>query len=679
MSKPPLPSLLPIPPFTRAADGTITLPGSKSLTNRALLLAALCAQPVELRGALFSEDTEIMSAALRSLGVHVEADAARCSFRVAGAGGILPATTATIQVGNAGTAARFLTALCAAAGRGVYRFDGVEAMRRRPMGGLLEALTRLGAEFRFLGQPGCFPFELHARGLRGGTVEIDARESSQMLSALLMVAPLAAAPLCIRLVGDVRWPFVAMTLRQLAQFGQPTAELAARPAAEFALSWGRPFTAPSLYPIEPDATAASYFLALPIAAGGSVRVAGLPEAGESLQGDLAFAGALERVGLQLSREAGALVSTRVAGAPLRGIDADFNLYSDTFLTLAALAPLLEGPTTLRGLTHTRKQETDRVAGMAAELRRLGQDVVETEDTLTITPRPLLASQIETYHDHRFAMSFGVLGCHDLRANGQPWITVGNPACCAKTFPDFFEVLAQLRAHSHPMSTAPDFITVAIDGGAASGKSSTSRALSERFHLLHVDTGAHYRFVTHQLLERGVDAADESAVAAALAALPLGTRLAGRSSLIEIDGRIPGEEIRGQRVNEQVSRFAAVPAVRQFLLAYQRSQAQVARVAGFRGLIMEGRDIGSVIFPEADFRFYLQADPVERARRRAAEGQTDAIHERDRLDASRKTAPLTLPNGATAIDSTHLSLLQVVDQLGALIAPRLGATTIPHLP
>lgn len=223
-----------------------------------------------------------------------------------------------------------------------------------------------------------------------------------------------------------------------------------------------------------------------------------------------------------------------------------------------------------------------------------------------------------------------------------------------------------------MSSAPPFIVIAIDGGAASGKSSTSRALSERFNLLHVDTGAHYRFVTHQLLERGVSADNEAALTAALAALPLGTRIVGRSSLIEIADQIPGDEIRGPRVNENVSRFAAVPAVRQFLLAYQRSQAQVARDGGFRGLVMEGRDIGSVIFPDADLRFYLQADPVERVRRRAAEGQTDAIHERDRLDASRKTAPLTLPTGATLIDSTHLTLAEVVAQLSALIAPRLGA-------
>ncbi len=221
-----------------------------------------------------------------------------------------------------------------------------------------------------------------------------------------------------------------------------------------------------------------------------------------------------------------------------------------------------------------------------------------------------------------------------------------------------------------MSNAPAFLIVAIDGGAASGKSSTSRALSERLHLLHVDTGSHYRFVTHQLLERGVHSDNEDAVAAALAQLPLGARIVGRSSVIEIAGQIPGEEIRGTRVNDSVSRFAAIPAVRRFLLDYQRSQAQVARDAGFRGLIMEGRDIGSVIFPDADFRFFLHADPVERARRRAAEGQTDSIQERDRLDAARKTAPFTCPAGATAIDSTHLTLPEVVDHLAALItSPR----------
>ena len=670
MSAPAYPLCLAVTPFAGPAGGTVTLPGSKSLTNRALLLAALGPGAVEISGALFSEDTAIMSAALRALGVAVAADSARATFRVAGCGGRLPVAAATLDVGNAGTAARFLTALCAAAGHGTFRFDGVEAMRRRPMGGLVTALTQLGAAFRFLGQPGCFPFELTATGLRGGTVEIDARDSSQLLSALLMVAPLAAAPLRIRLAAGVRWPFVAMTLRQMAHFGQPTAALAAQPAAQFDVPWGQPFRCETGYAVEPDATAASYFLALPIATGGVVRVAGLPAAAESLQGDLAFADILAHAGLHLRREAGALVAERPAGGGLRGIDADFNLCSDTFLTVAALAPLLDGPTRLRGLAHTRKQETDRVAGAAGIRRRLGQHVVETEDTLEIHPRPLVAAEIETYRDHRFAMSFAGLGCHDFRGDGRPWLTVRDPGCCAKTFPRFFDVLDGLRPAPGPTGAGPaGFIIVAIDGGAASGKSSTSRALSERFHLLHVDTGSHYRFVTQQLLARGVPADDEPAVETALRFLSLGTHVAGRSAVIEINGAGPGEEIRSQVVNENVSRYSALPAVRRFLLDYQRSQAAIARRQGFRGLVMEGRDIGSVIFPDADFRFFLQADPAERGRRRAAEGQADSIHERDRIDSSRKAAPLTCPPGATSVDSTFLTLPEVIERLTLLIAPR----------
>lgn len=221
-----------------------------------------------------------------------------------------------------------------------------------------------------------------------------------------------------------------------------------------------------------------------------------------------------------------------------------------------------------------------------------------------------------------------------------------------------------------MATAP-FLIVAVDGGAASGKSSTSRAVSARFNLLHVDTGSFYRAVTCQLLAAGVAPADEAGVVAALGRLRLGTRVIGRSAQMEIGGWTPGEEIRSAAVNENVSKFAAIPAVRKFLLEYQRGQAEVARDHGFAGLVMEGRDIGSVIFPDADLRFFLQASPEARAARRAAEGQTDRIQERDRLDSQRKTAPLVCPPGAIAIDSTHLSLEQVVEEVSAAVAAKLG--------
>lgn len=217
-----------------------------------------------------------------------------------------------------------------------------------------------------------------------------------------------------------------------------------------------------------------------------------------------------------------------------------------------------------------------------------------------------------------------------------------------------------------------FITVAIDGGAASGKSSSARTLSERFHLLHVDTGSFYRAITAELLRRGVAATDLAGVKSALAEIRLGTRVEGRSARMEIGGRVAGDEIRSLEVNENVSHFAALPEVRTALLAYQRGQAVVARERGFRGLVMEGRDIGSVIFPDADFRFFLHADPDERARRRAQEGQQDAIAERDRLDSSRKTAPLACPVGAVSIDTTHQSLPAVVERMAAAITARLPA-------
>lgn len=216
------------------------------------------------------------------------------------------------------------------------------------------------------------------------------------------------------------------------------------------------------------------------------------------------------------------------------------------------------------------------------------------------------------------------------------------------------------------------VIIAIDGGAASGKSSTARALARRFNLLHVDTGSFYRAITAEMLRRRVPAHDLSAVREALASLTLGTRVSDGSALMEIDGRVAGDEIRSREVNDHVSHFAAIPEVRSALLAYQRGQAGVARANGCRGVVMEGRDIGSVIFPDAAFRYFLHADPAERARRRAREGQDDSIAERDRIDSSRRTAPLACPPGATAIDTTHLSLPEVVEMMTREIARKLPA-------
>ncbi len=452
-----LPDLLPILPFTSPARGDVTLPGSKSLTNRALLLAALCDTPVTLTGALFSEDTHLMAEALRQLGFTVAADESAHTLRVSDqANGFKNENPVDLFVGLAGTAARFLTALCAAAPRGVYRLDGVPQMRKRPMKPLIDALRTLGADIRCPGVEGFFPLEIHARGLRGGPVNIDASESSQLLSALLMVAPLAATPIVVTLVGGVRWPFVAMTINQMAQFG--FAQKLSRAGDTIAIPTG-PYAPPAAYPIEPDATASSYFTALPLAVGGTTHIANLLPPAHGLQGDSEFLNVLSRVGAHVAPLNGNVDTTVAPGTVLRGVTQNFAEFSDTFLTLAALAPLLDGPTHIYGIAHSRKQETDRVAGMARELTKLGQHVVETHDALTITPnlaelrRRTAATplEIETYGDHRFAMSFGILGCHNLHGSPtsapRPWLSIRNPACCAKTFPHFFELLETLRKNS----------------------------------------------------------------------------------------------------------------------------------------------------------------------------------------------------------------------------------------
>lgn len=459
-----LPDILPVTPFTRPARGEVTLPGSKSLTNRALLLAALCDEPVTLTGALFSEDTQLMTEALRRLGFTVATDEAAGTARISGqANAFRAAAPIDLHVGLAGTAARFLTALCAAAPRGIYRIDGIPQMRKRPMRGLVDALRALGADIRCTGEEGFFPLEIRARGLGGGAVTIDASESSQMLSALLMVAPLAAAPVEITLAGGVRWPFVQMTARLMEHFGQPSLQRSGATENRLTPASGHRYrldpASGSTWAIEPDATAASYFMALPLVVGGALTLNALRGPGGGLQGDTRFAEIMARCGLRIAETPRGLDASfsppppPPGSAQRRGITENFREFSDTFLTLAAIAPLLDSPTRISGIAHTRKQETDRVAGMARELARLGQHVTETEDALEIRPdlarlRQLTASgsgiEIETYGDHRFAMSFGILGCHDLHGDGRPWLSIKNPACCAKTFPHFFELLETLR-------------------------------------------------------------------------------------------------------------------------------------------------------------------------------------------------------------------------------------------
>ncbi len=474
IAEPALPNPLPIRPFALPPAGMATLPGSKSITNRALILAALGDGEVAIEGALFSRDTTIMITALQRLGFRVEPDPHSRRIRVGGQAGCIPVQRATLDVGNAGTAARFLTAMLALAPDGDFALDGDEAMRQRPMEGLLRALADAGARFVFREKPWHFPFKMQTAGLRGGSLTVDAAASSQILSALLMVAPLATAPLRITLAGStVSEPFVAMTRHMMKQFGRgDSTDAGSTPhAAGDSIPHGPyrlPQSAGDQYRVEPDATAASYFAMLPIVSGGSVQLPRIRSDDRSLQGDAGFVDLLCEHGL-IAVESDSDTAMVVRAGPERcGITADFNAFSDTFLTLAAAAPLLEGPTSISGIGHTRHQETDRIAAMATELRRLEQVVREEPGALHVTPRPdaLRAAAaaarergeiltVDTYDDHRIAMSFAILGAHDLLGDGEPWLSIAEPGCCAKTFPGFFAVLDDLHPRDGVGSQMPE--------------------------------------------------------------------------------------------------------------------------------------------------------------------------------------------------------------------------------
>lgn len=411
-------------------DATVAAPGSKSITNRALLVAALAEGESLLTGALESDDTLYMAGALNALGVPVVHAAAGATFRVQGGGGTFAAPEADLFVGNSGTTMRFLTAALPL-GRGHYRIDGVPRMHLRPIAPLLDALNALGANAQSEMGTDCPPVVVEASGLPGGATEMAGDLSSQYFSALLMAAPYARHGVDVGVLGDlVSKPYLPMTTRVMAAFGV-AADLDTDNWARLGVRPGQHYTGRH-YQIEPDASNASYFFAAAAVTGGKVRVEGLGR--HSTQGDLKFVEVLRAMGAEVTIGEDA---TEVQGPPngdLRGVDLDLGPISDTAQTLAAIAPFADGPTTIRGVAHARLKETDRVAALATELRKLGQEVEEFPDGLRITPRPVTPAEIHTYDDHRMAMSFAIAA---LRA---PGIQLLDPGCVAKTFPRFFDVL-----------------------------------------------------------------------------------------------------------------------------------------------------------------------------------------------------------------------------------------------
>jgi 3-phosphoshikimate 1-carboxyvinyltransferase len=382
-----------------------------------------------LTGALDSDDTRVMIAGLGQLGILVAVEEGGRTLRVAGCGGEIPATNAELFVGNSGTTMRFLTALVAL-GHGEYRLDGVPRMRERPMGDQAAAMRQLGVDVTCEGANECPPVVVRSGGMRGGRAEVRGTASSQFLSGLLMSAPYGDAPVVLAVDGTlVSVPYVAMTQRVMEAFG---AELdAAANYSELRVSDDRQYRARD-YAIEPDASAASYFFAAAAITDGEVTVEGLSR--DSLQGDVEFVACLEQMGARVAWHADAIT---VTGRPLVGIDVDMNAISDTVPTLAVVALFADGPTTIRNVAHIRHKETDRIAAVACELRKLGATVEEYPDGLRITPGPLHGAAIDTYDDHRMAMSFALSG---LRV---PGVAINDPGCTAKTYPGFFADLERL--------------------------------------------------------------------------------------------------------------------------------------------------------------------------------------------------------------------------------------------
>lgn len=424
------PDELEIKPLEGPVDATIRVPGSKSVTNRALIVAALANGTSTILNSLYSDDSYWLMDALVRLGFPVHADLSKAEVRIGGQGGRIPESEVEVYVGNAGTAARFLPPFLAL-GDGGYRLDGTPRMRERPVEDLVEALRRLGAGIDYGGEEGRFPLVVSGGGIRGGATRVEGSKSSQFLSGLLMAAPYAAEKVILEVEGKlVSRPYVNITLSVMKAFGG---------SADVDPERGRYTVSTDVYEareyeVEPDASAASYFMAAAAVTGGRVRIPGLGK--HTSQGDMRFLEVLERMGCEVEIEPDHI---EVNGPRrLKGVEVDMNDFSDTMMTLAAIAPFAEGNTLITNIEHTRHQETDRISAVATELGRLGVRVEESESFLRIIPSPVKPAAISTYGDHRIAMAFAVAG---LVA---PGIRIKDPGCVTKTFPEYFRRLESLR-------------------------------------------------------------------------------------------------------------------------------------------------------------------------------------------------------------------------------------------
>ncbi len=645
-----------LPPL-QSAGGTLTLPGSKSISNRALLLAALCQGRTTLHDVLDSDDTRVMLDALRALGCGIAQSGN--TVVIDGLGGQPRQRQAKLFMGNAGTAIRPLTAALALMG-GSYELSGIARMHERPIGDLVDALRQLGCQIDYTGNDGFPPLHIGSPELTlNAPITVCGDVSSQFLTALLMALPLVARQdIVIDVVGElISRPYIEITLNLLARFG---IQVKREDWQRFTIPKGSQYQTPGTLFVEADASSASYFIALGAIATGatgqkSIKILGL--GANSIQGDIRFIDAAQAMGAKVISGPNWL-EVSPGSWPLKAIDLDCNHIPDAAMTLAVMALYAQGTTTLRNIASWRVKETDRIAAMACELRKLGATVVEGADFIQVTPPACAAdwkaANIHTYDDHRMAMCFSLAAFNPAALP----VRIEDPKCVAKTFPDYFEALFAL------VQTDPQHIPViCVDGPTASGKGTLAALLADRlgYHLL--DSGALYRITALAATQTGLplDASGEAAIAAMAGQLPIEFK----QEKVFLDGLDVSEAIRTEAMGMNASKVSALPKVRAALLRLQHSFRRLP------GLVADGRDMGSVIFPDAALKVYLTASAARRAQRRyqqlISKGDSTTLDSlradleaRDARDMSRSVAPLKPATDAKPLDNSDLSIEESVN-------------------
>ncbi|NBO76923.1 MAG: bifunctional 3-phosphoshikimate 1-carboxyvinyltransferase/cytidylate kinase [Betaproteobacteria bacterium] len=669
---------LDLPPLT-AAGGTVRLPGSKSISNRVLLLAGLSAGTTEVHDLLDSDDTAVMLKALEQLGCGLQRrlQDGREVLEVRGVGGQLRTHQAALFLGNAGTAMRPLTAALAVMATlqgGEFELSGVPRMHERPIGDLVDALRQLGCQVDDLGQPGYPPLRL--RGRAGGALNLTAPVrvrgdvSSQFLTALLLALPLAARtqPVVIEVEGElISKPYIDITLALLQRFGVVVQREGWQ---RFTIPAGSAYQSPGRIHVEGDASSASYFVALGAIAAVDqpIRIEGV--GADSIQGDIRFVEAAQAMGADIQAGPGWL-SVRRGAWPLRAIELNCNHIPDAAMTLAVMALYATGTTRLSDIGSWRVKETDRIAAMATELRKVGAQVEEGPDWIAVTPPARDAWQrasVHTYDDHRMAMCLSLAAFNPL-AGAQPpvGVRIEDPRCVGKTFPDYFEALFGLS-----QARTQDIPVVTIDGPSSSGKGTLAARVAAALGWHYLDSGVLYRAVGLAAQARGLLPADaeqplSEAAHAQVAAVAAALDIRFEGDRVWIDGQDQTEAVRHETAGALASRVSALPPVR---TALHQRQLDFRAVPG---LVADGRDMGTVVFPDAALKVFLTAEAATRAQRRHKQlisngisANIDSLRQdleaRDLRDRSRAVAPLKPAEDAVMFDNSSTSIEESVHQV-----------------